>query len=254
MNALSRIPTAFFLLLSLSTLVHAQDSGTLKSTVLSEPSVLRIEGEVTVIVSSLPFDLVCDAPADLFFWRLPVGWDGAETANRVHVTQAPAGPATVNIQTLAIDWEQKKTNVAGYSLLVNVGKVSPPPGPGPQPPGPGPNPPPTPTPVAGSRTVVVVRETEDATPATLQLIVRLRTGAISTYLKEHQHSLYILDDDSIDETGTKSPFLKPYLEKVGTLPLPAVVIADTKTGAMLFSGPMPATAEEVLELVKKNGG
>lgn len=100
-------------------------------------SSLQIEGDVTLVVNSLPFRVVCPEAADLYFWRMPVGWDGSDGGVAFTVATAPQGTAVVSLQTLKIDWEAKKTTVKSYSLKVNVGVL-----PGPNPPPPPPPPPP----------------------------------------------------------------------------------------------------------------
>lgn len=122
--------------------------------------------------------------------------------------------------------------------------------PGPTPPGPVP---PTPV-VEGKRTVVIVHESADQTPAQSRLFTTLRTGQVASYIVAKGHTLLILDDDSVDQNDRP---LKVVTDLI-TLgdPLPFVGILDSNTGAVLHHRPLTpaASAEGVLAVLKENGG
>lgn len=133
----------------------------------------------------------------------------------------------------------------------------PPPGPGPgpppPPPGPGPEPPPNPTP-AGTRTVLILYESEQKTPELSRLITDL-TNASSPrykYLQDKGHMVAPLDDDLEDASGR--PFLDGWRPLVPQLP--AIVIQDAKTKAILVKQALPATftGTDVINLLQKHGG
>lgn len=127
----------------------------------------------------------------------------------------------------------------------------------PTPPGPTPpTPPPTPTPpvVEGKRTVVIVHESADQTPAQSRLFNTLRNGTAASYIVSKGHTLLILDDDSVDQLN------RPYkiVTDLVTLgdPLPLVGILDSNTGALLHHRPLTpaANAEGILAVLKEHGG
>lgn len=215
---------------------------------------LRVEGETVLIVTKLPFRVVCDAPADLYFWRLPPGWKGTDTGKELTVTEAPQGAATVAVQTLRIDWEAKKTVTAGHTLAVNVGVGPAPPGPpGPNPPGPAPGP--APIPLAGFR-VLMVYESADLSkmPAAQQAV--LFSKSIRDYMnskcpvgpdgKTREWRIYDKDVDLTAEAKTwRDAMARPRAS------VPWIVIS---TGTSGYEGPLPANAAEALALLQKYGG
>ncbi|MCP4566496.1 MAG: hypothetical protein GY841_02815 [FCB group bacterium] len=126
-------------------------------------------------------------------------------------------------------------------------------GPVPPIPTPYPNPDPTPTPdplpQPGKRNIVLIRETEDQTPALAQQIAAIRSAnAIE------DHELWIMDPSQ------KS--CDPFTEILDGDPsrdddnvkLPALILTDFKTNKLLFKGELPLTAEATLSLIKRKGG
>lgn len=114
----------------------------------------------------------------------------------------------------------------------------------------GPQPPPTP----GARTVLLVRETAASTPELARAIAALRAGPQAAYLKSKGHVLTILDDDAVGPDGQPAPLLVKYRPHYQNLKLPALVIADGATVLSAVSLADTATADQILEAIKKAGG
>lgn len=132
----------------------------------------------------------------------------------------------------------------------------PPPVPPPEPVPPTPPPvPPDPTP-AGSRSLFIIRETAETTPQLARLVTSLRSGPSADYLKSKGHTLTILDDDAVGSDGKPSRFVEAWRPHFANLALPALIIYDSKTQAILLKvsiGPT-ATAAEVITSLKAHGG
>jgi hypothetical protein len=82
--------------------------------------------------------------------------------------------------------------------------------------------------------------------------VALRAGAAAKYLKEKGHSLFILDDDSVDESGKPSPVLEKWRPVFKDIVLPALIVSNKD--AVLKVMPCPANPDDVLLEIKKTGG
>jgi hypothetical protein len=121
-------------------------------------------------------------------------------------------------------------------------------------PGPGPKPnPPIPV-IEGQRIAVIIRETEDESPAFARMVVALRNGDHAAYLAAKGHTLYVYDQHQQDDVGQP-------LELVQTLlplhsQLPALFILDGSDGRPLHHETLPAdvTADDVLAILKGAGG
>jgi len=121
-------------------------------------------------------------------------------------------------------------------------------------PEPDPEPDPDPQPTPGRRLVLVLHETGNTDVDWGNLRMRLRA---SEYLEQQKHTLLILDQHAKDSSGNAHPELARYLGLFDQVPLPAlfvVEVADGQIGRLLHKGPCPATAEEVVKLVKQCGG
>ena len=130
-------------------------------------------------------------------------------------------------------------------------------GPTPQPPpnpNPTPGPGPTPTPAPGKKIAWVIRETADQTPEMARMVVAMRTGATQQYLASKGHKLLILDDDGKDETGQVPAAFQKAFEAAKSQPLPALVITDQSTGAVLSVAPLGSNPDFVVEAIKRVGG
>lgn len=115
--------------------------------------------------------------------------------------------------------------------------------------------PPTPPVVSGLRTVLIFRESADATTKTRDMIVSLRAGAQASYLKSKGHTLVIMDKDTLDATGKSA--LEKWLPLLSGTPLPALVVYDPVSKTIVDKETIPDTdkqADFVIEAVKKTGG
>lgn len=139
-----------------------------------------------------------------------------------------------------------------YTVSITVGTPTPPPpdpGPGP---GPGPPPSPAPIPVAGFR-VLMVYESADLSkmPAAQQVI--LYSKPVRDYLnakcimgpdnKTHDWRIWDRDSDTSNESALWQAAMKRPRASV-----PWIIISDGKKG---YEGPLPATVDETLALLKK---
>lgn len=150
---------------------------------------------------------------------------------------------TVQVPTPGLD------PFADLTHRVTVGQApQPPPGPGPSPPEP------APAPTAGKRTVLLVYETLDVTPAFSRLVNGLRIGTNAAYLKSKGHALHLIDDDAVNGDGAKAALLAKYADSV-KFPR-SLIVADTATGAVIAVGEVTdnSTAAGVVDFIKQNGG
>jgi hypothetical protein len=213
---------------------------------------LTVDGKYTLVVTELPFKVLAPAGADLYFWRVPAAWTAADDGATLAVTAAPAGAATVGLQTVTIDWAGKKTVRGNYSLSVAVGGTPPPqpPGPGPQPPGPGPTPNPTTEP-----TVLVVYESagtppeEKLTPAQSNA---LRGKVVRDWLDRKAPKRWRIWDQNVQGAENDAPPFAALLKRPRQS-LPWLVIADP-AGKPVFEGPLPADAAALLATLQQYGG
>jgi hypothetical protein len=216
------------------------------------PAALTVDGKYTLTVTEMPFRVVAPAGADLYFWRVPVGWTVSDNGDSLTVTAAPAGAATVGLQTVTIDWAGKKTVRGNYSLSVAVGGTPPPqpPGPGPQPPGPGPTPNPTTEP-----TVLVVYESS-GTPPTVRLTAAqdnmLRGKELHDWFARKAPRRWRIWDQNVQGAENDAPPFADLLKRPRAS-LPWLVIADP-AGKPVFEGPLPADAADLLATLQKYGG
>lgn len=136
------------------------------------------------------------------------------------------------------------------SLVLVAGGVAPP---DPKPPDPKPPDPKPPEP--GVRHVLLIRETAESTPAMRQLIVALRTGAHAEYLKSKNHTFTVWDDDAVGPDGKPHAALQMWKPHYQGLKLPVLLILDSAGNAYRAAEVLPtATADDVIEAVKKAGG
>jgi hypothetical protein len=99
----------------------------------------------------------------------------------------------------------------------------------------------------GPRLVVIVRESEDDTPAFGRMVTNLRNGEPAKTLEVGKHQLDVLDDDS--------PTAAKWLPSLAGIQQPAVlVIAPPEKVLAKQSLPADATAATVLDILKANGG
>lgn len=142
---------------------------------------------------------------------------------------------------------------------IKAGVVPVPPGPPPpkpDPPKPDPVPPkPDPTP-AGPRSLLLVRESAETTPALARLVASLRSGPSQQYLRANGHRLDILDDDEVGSDGKPSKTLESWRPHFTGMKLPVLIIFDSKTTAILHKESLgdSATDATVIAILKANGG
>lgn len=123
------------------------------------------------------------------------------------------------------------------------------------PPGPDPPPdPPIPVVVEGTKTVVILHEAGDDTPAFSRMVVALRAGANAEYLTSKGHRLLILDDESNDQDGNPDPLVSQLSPRNSNWP--AVFILDGSDGRPLHDETLSAnaTADDVMRILREHGG
>jgi hypothetical protein len=103
---------------------------------------------------------------------------------------------------------------------------------------------------AGPRQIVVLHETAEVTPAQSQMFVALRSGANADYLASKGHKLLILDDDAKGVDGNPAPLVAKL--NAESVPPPSLFVLSGER--VVFKGALPATAEDVLNVVKGAGG
>jgi hypothetical protein len=209
---------------------------------------LTVDGKYTLVVTELPFKVLAPAGADLYFWRVPAGWTVSDNGDSLTVMAAPAGAATVGLQTATIDWAGKKTVRGNYSLAVAVGGTPPPqpPGPGPQPPGPGPTPNPTTEP-----TVLIVYETAELSKLPRAQLDALYDKQTRDWLDRKAPARWRIWDANVP-TANAPPVFQALMQRPRQS-LPWLVIAGPD-GKPAFEGPLPANAADLLATLQKYGG
>lgn len=93
--------------------------------------------------------------------------------------------------------------------------------------------------VPGPRTVAIYHETAEDTPAQARLFTSLRDGVHADYLDEKGTLLDVLDITSNPQPDA-------------TLKLPSLYI--NAGGSAVYKGPLPATADGTMEVIKFYGG
>lgn len=131
---------------------------------------------------------------------------------------------------------------AGDEHVLTVGTPDPKP-PKPDPPGPV-------VPTVGPFQVSIIYETSETTPELARVFINLRTGSADAYLKANGHTLNILDDDLTDANGKPSVLVSRWAP-LGKLP---EMVIGTPAGKVVWRGPVPATADGVIEAIKRAGG
>ncbi len=103
-------------------------------------------------------------------------------------------------------------------------------------PAPFPKPNPEPLPIPGKRTITILEQAEDRTPAQAAIMT---SQTLRAYLESKGHTLKIVDVDAL----------------TGNVPsnLPQLRIEDGE-GNELFKGALSATVDATLETIKKHGG
>ena len=113
---------------------------------------------------------------------------------------------------------------------------------------------PTPSAKAGPRTILLVREASDVTPAMARAEGQLRAGDAAKYLAEKKHKLLILSDDQ-GLPPTLTPKAKEAFAKAKAA-IPAIAVVDDSSGssAAVEQIKPDASVDDILAVVKKYGG
>jgi hypothetical protein len=172
-----------------------------------------------------------------------------------------AGPGVYKIKLRSIRLKDGKTTVETARATVVIGEAPPvppvPPGPGPGPaPAPPPDPPsPAPIPAAGFR-VLIVYESADLPKLTAGQQAILYGKRLRDYLnakcvvgadgKTREWRMWDADTATDGEAKHWQEAMKRPRKS-----LPALIISDGKTG---WEGPLPASVDETLALLRKFGG
>lgn len=232
----------------------------------TQPSSLVLKGDIktvdvprTVIVvdkvqvidlTKTTLTITAPAGATDYRWKYPAGVtandDDSET---LEITSAPKGSLTVSVRmkTYSIkDGALVVTSKSG-SITFTVGEVVPPKPPDPVDP--------APIPVDGFRVLFVV-ETSDASKLPKEQLAILTSGEVRGYL----NSKCVSGPDGVTKewrqwdqnvkTDGESKLWQDAMKR-NRASLPWIVISDGKTG---FEGPLPATIQATLALLRKFGG
>lgn len=167
------------------------------------------------------------------------------------VMTLPPGKHTVTVRGAwgVVEGGQVAITFVDLEGVIEVIGAQPPP----VPPGPAPPVPPTPV-VEGKRTVVILRESGDQTPAQGALFIGLRNGTAAQYIATKGHELKILDDEQLDAAGQRPKVIADILAT--NTPMPCIAIYDTGTGKLLHTQTLPPTVtpDGVVELIRQQGG
>ena len=189
--------------------------------------------------------------------EVPVPTFEVVSPNKTYVFTA-LGPAYYIIDVITSDETGKQSHYFTKTFIQGEGDIEPgplPPEPGPNPPNPGPTPGPAPIPLDGFR-VMFILESEDASEIPVGQRDIFYSADVRDYLNKKcvkgpdgkTAEWRIVDPDS-EYTPEESRWKDASSRKRSTLPW--MIISDGKTG---YEGPVPATVQETLELLKKFGG
>lgn len=108
-------------------------------------------------------------------------------------------------------------------------------------------------PVDGKRTVVIIRESGEDTPALARMIQNLRTGENQAYFTSKGHRLHWLDDEQQDENGELLEVVQQLLPVHPELPAIHILRED---GLSLHHETLSANAtdDDVMRILKAWGG
>lgn len=115
--------------------------------------------------------------------------------------------------------------------------------------------PPKPPVVEGKRRVVIISEIDDQSAALGAMkVATANDSAAAKYFRDHGHIVQFLEEEQLDSAGNPHPFVKQ-LTALG-VGVPAVHILDLSTNAVISSEKLreDATADNLVELVKRTGG
>lgn len=119
--------------------------------------------------------------------------------------------------------------------------------------------PPTPPVVEGKRFLYLIRETTNIDTDLARVVEDIQGGgnAESQYLASKGHRMILLDPDDVDPAGQPSGLFKKLQGELTGLALPAVIVTDQSTGAVLLKlsiNPDTITAVQLVDFVQSTGG
>jgi hypothetical protein len=250
-------------------LSHNTPSQSPKSKSSDATGQLSVTGEYVLVITKLPFKVSCPDTAHIYLWDLPSGWKGNKVSGECTITEA-SGAGTVSLQAITFDtdWEAKKQKVVSrtYTTVVTVGTKPPtpvPPGPGPKPPDP-PNPDEPPDPFGttsatpGPLRVLIVFESKESTKLPKEQLAMIYGETLEKYLNDKcavdpdvaSWKAWRIFDKDIQGLEKINPMWKRAMSRPHPA-LPWIVIGNGKTG---YEGPLPATTEQTIALLRKYGG
>lgn len=214
-------------------------------------SELKIVGpgvKVVTVVESVPFSIEAPKGGTGYVWQYPPNVTANRKKSVLEITAAPKGSLTVSV-----DWSTAKI-VNGTieftdhsaSITFAVGEVVPPKPVDPV------DKPPFP---AEQFTVLIVHETADKLPSAQKAIIT--SVLVREYLAKKCPNLsdgqtaYRIWDWNTDPAADLPVFQEAWKAKTTREKIPWILISDGKKG---FSGPLPATVTETLNLLRKYGG
>lgn len=156
---------------------------------------------------------------------------------------------------IGVKYDAESKKIQRVLLTVPIGAGPTPVPPTPVPPDPTPPTPPTPV-VEGKRALLIIRESADSTPAVARMITNLRNPPNSDYLKSKGHTLAVLDDDSVDADGKPSAIVEAWRPQFAGMTLPVLFVIDPNGNKLVAKQSISATAtaDEVMKILKANGG
>jgi hypothetical protein len=232
------------LLLASSVLADLKIVGEMK---LPANRLVRLEAEGAAEGAALIWDVSNEESVD------------AEEVGQRFLFAAPPGSYKIKLRSIRL--KDGKTTVETARAVVVIGDTPPappvPPGPGPGPaPVPPPDPPsPAPIPAAGLR-VLIVEESAERTklPASQQMVI------LGKQVRDYLNAKCVVGPDGktrewrIWDKDTDTSGVEKLWQDVMKRPraqVPWIVISTGTTG---YEGPLPATPEEALKLLRKYGG
>lgn len=207
-----------------------------------------------ILLTEMPATVEAQPGATVYFWQVPAGVEIVNKVQHVLTFKAPDGRYAIVCTAVTVDFDNKKIDTAEYVGSFGVGKQpddddgeedeedskAPFPAPG--------------------LTVMIVREAGDRITEAQRAIYT--SVPIARYCRDKCHKYggrpgyRILDDDksALDLANLHSVLREAYgvvrdeSRQGGSLPL--IGISNGQTG---YLGPLPATAAETLELIKRYG-
>lgn len=193
--------------------------------------------------------------ADPVFWtysEVIPDRDERDAGKWVGLSFPPESAGKAYLVQAAVNAEAGKPPLVAMRWLVVSGN-------GPQPPPPNVIVPPKPIPhpvTAGSKRIVVIRESLEPSPEMGRLIVLMQSGPIGDYMAAKGHKFESFDKDAKDENGQPSAYVKKWLDAIGTTEIPTAVIVDIATETIDAIRPLgkEPTAKALLDIAKEYGG